>query len=81
MNAMSKNEPTVNVELTIGEAQELESTLRIMVKKIDWILENNPPKKAGEADKMDTRAKKLTLIAAKIAKLLNDRVLAASNVK
>jgi hypothetical protein len=70
----------ITIELEVEQAQELASTVRTTVKKIDWVLENTPPKKPGQAKDLDARAKLLTLAANTIEEALNARALANSNV-
>jgi hypothetical protein len=69
----------VTIELTVEALQELASTANTTVRKIDWVLENKPPKKA-QAEAMDARAKLLQKTANIIEKALNDRALANENV-
>jgi hypothetical protein len=70
----------VNLEVDVEVAQELASTIRTVVKKIDWVLENTPPKKPGQAADLDARAKLLTQTAAYIESILHQRALANANV-
>jgi hypothetical protein len=70
---VSKAKQTVIVELAIDIAQELEMSTNSTVRKIDWVLENKPPYKKGEAERLNERAKKLTLAALAIHEALNDR--------
>jgi hypothetical protein len=67
--------PTITIELEVMAAQELLSTARTTVKKIDWVLENTPPKKPGQAADLDNRAKVLTLTANIIEAVLHKRAL------
>jgi hypothetical protein len=67
--------PKIALELDVPDAQELASTLRIKVKQIDWVLENKPPRKQGEAQDLDIRAKRLTIIANDIEIALHERAL------
>jgi hypothetical protein len=52
--------------------QEVASTLRTTVKKIDWVIENRPPKKS-ELERLDVRAKLLTMTASQIEEALHER--------
>jgi hypothetical protein len=70
--------PVVNIELEVADAQEVASTLRSTVKKIDWVLENKPPYKPGEADRLDERARTLTIVAELIETILHQRALSNS---
>ena len=70
---------TVIIDLSVEDAQECASTLRSTIKRIDWVLENNPPRKAGEAERMDERAKTLTIIANHIEEKLHERALKHAN--
>jgi hypothetical protein len=63
---------TITVELTVNDAHECASSLRATINRIDWLLENNPPKKKGEVEKLDKRAKTLTIIATNIEEKLNN---------
>jgi hypothetical protein len=65
--------PKINIELEIVDAQEVAFTLNATVKKIDYVLENNPPRKAGEAERLDVRGQRLTLIATLIETLLYEQ--------
>jgi hypothetical protein len=65
----------VTIELDVQQAQELASTARTTIKKIDWVLENTPPKKPGQAADLDARAKILTLAANTIEAALHARAL------
>lgn len=67
--------PVINVELDIVDAQEVASSLRTMVRKIDYILETNPPGKPGDASRLDIRAKQLTIVAHSIETALHQRAL------
>ena len=61
--------PMIKLEFEVVDAKECASTLRSTVKRIDWVLENNPPRnprKPNEAELLDVRAKHLTLIATMI---------------
>lgn len=67
--------PVINIELEVVDAQEVASSLRTIVNKIDWILENKPPTKLGEANRLDLRAKQLTIVAQNIETCLHQRAL------
>ena len=54
------NNQTLTIELAVDDAQEVASTLRSTIRKIDWIIENKPPTRARELEKLDERAKQLT---------------------
>lgn len=69
---------TITIELEVAHAQELASTARTTIKKIDWVLENKPPRKQTDVIGLDLRAKILTLAATKIETALHQRAL--SNV-
>jgi hypothetical protein len=69
----------ITIELSVEALQELASTCNTTVRKIDWVLENRPPKKA-QAVAMDERAKLLQKTANIIEKVLNDRALANENI-
>jgi hypothetical protein len=73
--------PIVMIELQVDDAQEVASTLRTTVKKIDWVLENNPPRRSGDAERLDERAKTLTIVAEHIETILHQRALAEANNK
>jgi hypothetical protein len=73
--------PKISVEMELVDVEEIESTLRTLISKIDWVLENNPPRRAGQAEALDTRAKHLTLIAAIFVQALNNRALNEANTK
>lgn len=62
----------ITVEMEIEDAQELASTAETMVNRIDWTLENRPPKASQQAS-MDMRAKQLTRAANAIKKALSER--------
>jgi hypothetical protein len=66
---------TITIELDVAIAQELASTALTTAGKIDWVLENRPPKKA-QVDALDLRAKLLTVAATLINTKLNERALA-----
>jgi hypothetical protein len=68
---------TLVIELSVDDAQEVASTLRTTVKKIDWVLENKPPSRRGEAERLDERAKQLSVIAQHIETCLHQRALTA----
>lgn len=69
----------ITIELTIEAAQELASTASTTANKIDWVLENRPPKKA-QAAVLDERAKLLTKTATLIETALHKRALENENV-
>jgi hypothetical protein len=56
----------IKIELEIADCNELVSSLRSLVKKIDYVLDNYPPRKPGESERLDTRGKHLTLMATMI---------------
>jgi hypothetical protein len=62
----------ISIEFDIEVAQELAFTCGTTAIKIDWVLENSPPK-ASQAKAMDERAKILTKTATLIEKALSDR--------
>jgi hypothetical protein len=64
----------MTIELSIDALQELASTARTTARKIDWVLENRPPKEKDAKD-LDERAKLLMKTAAIIEKALNARAL------
>jgi len=66
--------PKIRIELEVIDAQEIASTLNSTVKKIDWVLENNPPRKVDEVKRLDVRGQRLTLIATLIETLLYEQV-------
>jgi hypothetical protein len=70
----------IAIEFDVEAAQELASTVRTVVRKIDYVLENTPPKKPGQAVDLDARAKLLTQIAANIEAALHHRALANANI-
>ena len=63
----------ISIEFDVEAAQELASTCNSTARKIDWILDNRPPNRKGEAERLDIRAKLLTKTGALIEKALNDR--------
>jgi hypothetical protein len=65
----------ISIEFTIDEIQEVLFTIKATTRRIDWVLDNNPPRKSGEADKMDKRARLLTRTATFIEKKLNAKAL------
>jgi sugar/nucleoside kinase (ribokinase family) len=71
---------TVTIVLDVEIAQELAASSDSTVRKIDWVLENKAPTRKGEAERLDLRAKQLTLAAEAIRKALNDRAKAETNV-
>jgi hypothetical protein len=73
--------PVVMIELQVDDAQEVASTIRTVVSKIDWVLENNPPRKPGDAERLDMRAKTLTIVAEHIETTLHQRALSEANNK
>jgi|GEM_PF-3425653 hypothetical protein len=67
----------VTIEFEIAQAQEVASTIRTTVKKIDFVLDNPPPKmKPGQLSDLDVRAKILTVAAQTIEDKLHARALA-----
>lgn len=70
--------PKMSIEMEVYDFQEISSTLKTTARRIDWVLENKPPKRPGEAEALDTRAKHLTLISTLIDTELNKRVLNAA---
>jgi hypothetical protein len=65
----------ITIEFEVAEAQEIASTLRTVVSKIDWTLENKPPQKRGALQDLDDRAKLLTIAATTIETALHQRAL------
>jgi hypothetical protein len=65
------------LEVDVEDAQELARTLRTLVRRIDWTLENNPPKKETDKVDLDARAKQLTIIASDVEAALHKRALEA----
>jgi hypothetical protein len=59
------------IEMQDDDAIEVAKSLRTMVKKIDWVLDRSPPKKPGEAEALDLRAKQLTRAAQAIEDALS----------
>jgi hypothetical protein len=66
---------TITIILEVSAAQEIASTIRSTVRKIDLVLDKNPPTRNGEAEKLDNRAKLLTQTAALIEATLHQRAL------
>jgi hypothetical protein len=64
----------VTIDFDIEAAQELASTIRTLVRKIDWTLDNSPLRVAEKA-KLDVRAALLTRTATLIEDKLNSRAL------
>jgi hypothetical protein len=65
---------TVIIELDVQDAQELAFTAGKQASRIDWVLENTPPKPSQIAD-LDLRAKRLTRATNIIKIALTERVL------
>jgi hypothetical protein len=80
MSTKTKPKETISLELAIVDAQDVLGIINKKVRDIDWVLENKKPTKKGQAEDLDTRAKRLQLVANTIEKMLNDRALANSNV-
>jgi hypothetical protein len=78
--SMEDKMPKISIELEVSDAQEVASTLRTTVKKIDWVLDNKPPSKPGASADLDSRAQQLTKIAEQIETMLHDRARANANV-
>jgi hypothetical protein len=72
--------PKVTIEFEVEQAQELASTAKIQVKRIAWVLENNPPTKKGAAEDLVTRLEQLTKATTAIDAALNQRALANAKV-
>jgi hypothetical protein len=73
--------PKITIEFEVEQAQEIASTIRTTVKKIDFVLDNPPLKmRPGQISDLDARAKLLTTAAQHIEDMLNARALANSNV-
>lgn len=69
----------ISIEFKIEDAQQLAYYFRQQAGKIDWVLENTPPKNPAKVKVLDDKAKWLVVTATLIEKALHARALNNGN--
>jgi hypothetical protein len=70
----------IKIELEVSDVQEMLSTIETTMGKIQWVIENNPPRKPNQLQLLQLRLLQLTRTSVILKRDLNARALENSNV-
>lgn len=65
----------ISIELNVDVAQEVHYSLESLLKKIDWVLENQPPRKPSQLEALQIRRELLERASLNFKDALNNRAL------